>query len=65
MALGIWGGRLAGTASGILSTDTYDRGLIESFMPYNVLFAMYKALTFAFIISTIPAYYGYYVKAAL
>src|SRR5882757_6169058 len=25
MALGIWGGRLAGTASGILSTDTYDR----------------------------------------
>jgi len=62
MALGIWGGRLAGTASGILSTDTYDRGLIESFMPYNVLFAMYKALTFAFIISTIPAYYGYYVK---
>ena len=62
MALGIWGGRLAGTASGILSTDTYDRGLIENFMPYNVQFAMYKAVTFAFIISSIPAYYGYYVK---
>jgi phospholipid/cholesterol/gamma-HCH transport system permease protein len=62
MALGIWGGRLAGTASGILSTDTYDRGLIENFMPFNVQFAMYKAVTFAFIISSIPAYYGYYVK---
>jgi phospholipid/cholesterol/gamma-HCH transport system permease protein len=62
MALGIWGGRLAGTASGILSTDTFDRGLIENFMPYNVRFAMYKAVTFAFIISSIPAYYGYYVK---
>ena len=62
MALGIWGGRLAGTASGILSTDTYDRGLIENFMPFNVRFAMYKALTFAFIISSISAYYGYYVK---
>ncbi|MGC4103255.1 MlaE family ABC transporter permease [Ferruginibacter sp.] len=62
MALGIWGGRLAGTASGILSTDTYDRGLIENFMPFNVRFAMYKAITFAFIISSIPAYYGYYVK---
>jgi phospholipid/cholesterol/gamma-HCH transport system permease protein len=62
MALGIWGGRLAGTASGILSTDTYDRGLIENFMPFNVRFAMYKAVTFAFIISSIPAYYGYYVK---
>jgi phospholipid/cholesterol/gamma-HCH transport system permease protein len=31
-------------------------------MPFNVRFAMYKAITFAFIISSIPAYYGYYVK---
>jgi len=62
MALGIWGGRIAGAASGILSTDTYDKGLIQNFMPFNVRFAMYKAVTFAFILSTIPAYYGYYVK---
>jgi len=62
MALGIWGGRIAGTASGILSTDTYDRGLVENFMPFNIRFAMYKAVTFAFIISSIPAYYGYFVK---
>jgi phospholipid/cholesterol/gamma-HCH transport system permease protein len=62
MALGIWGGRLAGTAAHIISAETYDRGLLQSFVPYNVLFAMYKAITFAFIISSIPAYYGYYVK---
>jgi phospholipid/cholesterol/gamma-HCH transport system permease protein len=62
MVLGIWGGRLAGSASGILSTDTYDRGLMENFMPYNVVFALIKSYTFAFIISSIPAYYGYYVK---
>jgi phospholipid/cholesterol/gamma-HCH transport system permease protein len=62
MALGIWGGRIAGTASGILSADTFDRGLIENFMPFNVRFAMYKAVTFAFIISSIPAFYGYFVK---
>ncbi|MFM2327716.1 MAG: hypothetical protein RIR31_1918 [Bacteroidota bacterium] len=62
MVLGIWGGRIAGTASGILSAETFDRGLIENFMPFNVRFAMYKAITFAFIISSIPAYYGYYVK---
>ena len=62
MALGIFGGRLAGTASNILSTDTYDRGLMENFVPYNLVFAMAKAYTFAFIISSIPAYYGYYVK---
>jgi phospholipid/cholesterol/gamma-HCH transport system permease protein len=62
MVLGIFGGRLAGTASGILSTDTFDGGLLLNFIPYNVRFAMYKAITFAFIISSIPAYYGYFVK---
>jgi phospholipid/cholesterol/gamma-HCH transport system permease protein len=62
MVLGIWGGRIAGTASGILSIDDYDRGLMENFVSFNVRFAMYKAITFAFIISSIPAYYGYFVK---
>ncbi len=62
MVLGIWGGRLAGTASNIISTDTFDRGLLEKFVPYNVTFALIKSYTFAFIISSIPSYYGYYVK---
>src|SRR6187549_555166 len=62
MVLGIWGGRLAGTASDIISTDTFDRGLLENFIPYNVTFALIKSYTFAFIISSVPAYYGYYVK---
>jgi len=62
MALGIWGGRMAGVASGILSADTYDKGLLENFVPYNVKFAMAKAYTFAFIISSVPAYFGYHIK---
>jgi phospholipid/cholesterol/gamma-HCH transport system permease protein len=62
MGLGIWGGRVAGSASGILSTQTFDKGLMENFVPYNVNFALAKAYTFALIISSIPAYYGYYVK---
>lgn len=61
MALGIYGGRFAGSASGILSTETFDKGLMENFMPFNVTFALIKAYTFAFFISSIPAYYGYYV----
>ena len=60
--LGIWGGRFASTVSGILSTRTFDRGLLQYFQPYNVFFALVKAYTFSFIISSIPAYYGYYVK---
>jgi len=62
MALGIWGGRVAGSLANILPTDVYDRGLLADFVPYNVLFAMYKAVTFAFITSAIPANYGYHVK---
>jgi phospholipid/cholesterol/gamma-HCH transport system permease protein len=62
MVLGIWGGRLAGVLSGIVSASQYDRGLLEGFLPYNVFFALVKAYVFAFIISSIPAYFGYNVK---
>ena len=62
MFLGIWGGRLASIMTNIVSADTYDRGLLENFMPKNVWFALSKAYTFAFIISSIPAFYGYNVK---
>ncbi len=60
--LGIWGGRLAGDMSGIISTDIFDIGLRQNFKAFNVFFALTKAYTFAFIVSSIPAYYGYHVK---
>ena len=62
MGLGIFGGRVAGVASGILAPNVYDRGLLESFVPYNVFFALIKGYTFSFIISSIPAFYGYHVQ---
>ena len=62
MVLGIWGGRLAGVMSGIISADQYDRGLLEGFLPYNVFCALVKAYVFAFIISSVPSYFGYNVK---
>ncbi|MBA4196376.1 MAG: ABC transporter permease [Chitinophaga sp.] len=60
--LGIWGGRIAGSMTGILATDIYDIGLRQNLNLYNITFALYKAYTFAFIVSSIPAYYGYHVK---
>ena len=60
--LAIWGGRTAGSAAGILATDIFDAGLRQNIVFYNINFAMYKAYTFAFIISSVPAYYGYHVK---
>ncbi|MEY3348298.1 MAG: MlaE family ABC transporter permease [Bacteroidota bacterium] len=62
MTLGIWGGRMIGDFTGILPHEIYDRGLLDAFVPYNVTFALTKAYTFAFIITAIPAYFGYNVR---
>ncbi len=62
MLLGIYGGRLASSLTNIVSTEIFDRGLTENFSQKNVFFALIKAYTFAFIISTVPAFYGYNVQ---
>src|SRR5215510_541857 len=35
-ALGIWGGRVAGIMTNILSATQFDQGLLDTFSPYNV-----------------------------
>jgi len=60
--LGILGGKMAGNFTGILAPDMYDIGLRQNLNLYNITFALYKAYTFAFIICSIPAYYGFHVK---
>jgi phospholipid/cholesterol/gamma-HCH transport system permease protein len=62
MLLGIVGGRLAAVSSGIVNAEMFDKGLLEYFIPYNVIFALIKSYVFSFIISSIPAFYGYYVN---
>lgn len=61
-ALGIWGGRLAGSLSGVLSPTEYDRGLLENFVPFNGIFALTKGYTFAFLISSVSSFFGYNVE---
>jgi phospholipid/cholesterol/gamma-HCH transport system permease protein len=61
MGLGIYGGRLASTTTGIVSANDFDAGLLLAFMPFNVYFALIKAYVFAFLICSIPAYFGYNV----
>ena len=60
--LGIWGGRMAGNLTGILAPDIFDIGLRQNLHLYNITFALYKAYTFAFIVASVSAYYGYNVK---
>ncbi|HUX83881.1 MAG TPA: ABC transporter permease [Chitinophagaceae bacterium] len=60
--LGITGGLLAGELAGILGKEQFLQGLVKNFNSFNVFFALIKSYTFAFIISSISAYFGYYVE---
>ncbi len=62
IVLGIYGGRLAGSMAGIIAPDIFDIGLRQNLNLYNINVALYKAYAFAFIISSVSAYYGYHVK---
>jgi phospholipid/cholesterol/gamma-HCH transport system permease protein len=62
IVVGIWGGRVAGSLTGIIAPDIFDIGLRQNLQVFNIYFSLYKAYTFSFIISSIPAYFGYYVK---
>jgi phospholipid/cholesterol/gamma-HCH transport system permease protein len=59
MALSIFGGSLSGVASDLISVDNYIKGLRTDFLPFSVTFALIKATTFAFLITSISAYHGY------
>lgn len=62
IAISIFGGYLAGSFSSIITEEEFRQGLMLEFNPYNLFFAMAKSVTFALIITIIPAYYGYNVK---
>lgn len=62
MALGIYGGRLASSLGALVDPQAFDRGLQDGFAFKNVYIGLAKAYTFAFIISSVSSYFGYYVK---
>lgn len=62
IAVSIGGGYLAGVFGNIVTAEQFERGLLQKFIPFNVWFAMIKSFVFAFLISSVPAYFGYHVK---
>lgn len=60
MFVGIAGGYFAGSLSGVISTAEYIKGIQFQFLPFNVTFAMIKTVAFAYIITSISAYQGFY-----
>lgn len=62
MFLGIFGGYCAGLLTDLFFTEDFVYGIQLDFNPYFIEYALIKTLVFAFVIATIPAYHGYYVK---
>ncbi|MHB9055658.1 MAG: MlaE family ABC transporter permease [Paludibacteraceae bacterium] len=60
MAIGLFGGYLVGIFSNILTVSDYLLGIQYAFIPYYVFYSIVKSLVFAFIISSVASYYGYY-----
>jgi phospholipid/cholesterol/gamma-HCH transport system permease protein len=60
--LGIFGGYLAGTLTGILTPEEYIYGIRYNFIGSNIMIALTKAVVFGFLIATISAYKGYYTQ---
>lgn len=61
MFLGILGGYFAALA-GVMSTPDFLMGLQIEFNPYFIFYALTKTVVFAFLIVSISAYFGFYVK---
>lgn len=62
ITLSIVGGWVTAILAHIMSSDQYVYGLINGFRAFSITVAMVKAFTFAFIIASVPAYYGYHVE---
>jgi len=60
--VGIVGGWLAGTLTGVITSEDFIYGLQYAFIPYYVTYSMIKTVIFAFIITSVSAFHGYYVE---
>jgi phospholipid/cholesterol/gamma-HCH transport system permease protein len=61
ITVGILGGWLAGTLSGVITSGDFIYGIQYAFIPYYIVYSLIKTLFFAFIITSVSAFHGYYV----
>jgi phospholipid/cholesterol/gamma-HCH transport system permease protein len=62
IALSIYGGYMAGELSGILTHQEFVSGARETFKGFTLVFSTIKAFTFAFIITSVSSYQGFYTS---
>lgn len=62
IASGIFGGGLAVISTGTVSSADFIYGIQYDFTPWYITYSLIKALVFAFIISSVSAFQGFYVS---
>ena len=62
IVVGIGGGWVAGIGAGVITSSQYIYGIQYAFIPYYILYSLIKTVFFAFIITTVAAYHGYFVR---
>ena len=60
--LSLYGGYLAGTLTNVITGQDYIYGLRFDFRQYNIFMALVKSVVFAYLISTISAYQGFFTR---
>ena len=60
--IGIAGGWMIAVFTGIMIPDDYVKGLLYDFNLYSFVYSLIKTCFFAFIITSVSAFYGYYAK---
>lgn len=62
MFMGLLGGAFIAEFTDMISMENYIFGIQSFFNPWYVWYSLIKTVVFSFIITTVAAYYGYYVK---
>jgi phospholipid/cholesterol/gamma-HCH transport system permease protein len=62
ICIGILGGWLAGTSAGVITSENFIYGIQYAFIPYYIVYSLTKMVVFAFIITSVSSFQGYFVE---
>ena len=62
MFLAMFGGWLSGEMTGLITSSTYVMGIQFMFKGFDIVYALIKTVVFAFLITSISGYFGYYTS---
>ena len=60
--IGCLGGYVVADVTGIMLTEDYIQGLLMDFKVYSIIYTLIKSVVFAFIVTSVSAFYGYNAK---